>query len=73
MASLPYRPGLSFELALRLGVVNVTKGCIHRLGDGLRHEEVWHPAEQLSYGSPAVLHAESCVGVHPLHELIPDC
>ena len=72
MASLPHWPGLGAELSLRLSVINVAECCIYRLGYGLRKEEVWHLAMQLGYGSSALLHAEGCVGVNPLHELIFD-
>ena len=72
VASLPHWPALGDELLLRLGVIDVAKCCIHGLGYRLRQEEVWHVAMQLGYGSSALLHAEGCVGVNSLHELIPD-
>ena len=55
------------------GCLSCHEDCIDRLRDGPCHEEVWHLVEQLSHGSPAVLHIESGVGPHPLHEPIPDC
>ena len=71
-APLPYGPGLATDLPLRLGRINVAECCVDRLWNGLLQEQVWHLSMHLSYGSSSLLHAESCVGVHPLHELILD-
>ena len=69
---LQHGPGLATDLPLRLGRIDVAECCVDRLWGGLHQEKLWHLSTHLSYGSSPVLHAESCVGVHPLHELIPD-